>query len=94
MEPVAVVVPSFVATTLGFLVFLTGAAATRKVRILRDFNIPEPVSGGLIAAAITLGIFLFFLAFVRLAAVVQPPRRKRLILPRSYLLLPTFFFIS
>lgn len=60
MEAVPVLVPSFVATTLGFLVFLIGAAATRKLRILRDFNIPEPVSGGLIAAAITLGIFIFF----------------------------------
>lgn len=60
MEAVPVLVPSFIATTLGFLVFLIGAAATRKLRILRDFNIPEPVSGGLIAAAITLGIFIFF----------------------------------
>lgn len=38
------------AATLAFLVYLTGAAITRRVAPLRDFNIPEPVTGGLIAA--------------------------------------------
>ncbi len=41
---------AFQTATLGFLVFLTGAAATRRLPVLQEFNIPEPVSGGLIAA--------------------------------------------
>ncbi|MEV8466444.1 sodium/glutamate symporter [Fluviibacterium sp. DFM31] len=58
MESTPLVIPDFVATTLGLLVFLVGVQVTRKIRVLRDFNIPEPVSGGLVAAAITWGIFL------------------------------------
>ncbi|MCA8884542.1 MAG: sodium/glutamate symporter [Rhodobacteraceae bacterium] len=59
MEPTPLIIPAFVSTTLGLLVFLTGVVVTRKVAILRDFNIPEPVSGGLVAAAITWAIYLF-----------------------------------
>ncbi|MEG0149784.1 MAG: sodium/glutamate symporter [Comamonas sp.] len=33
------------------LVLLLGKLMTRHIRFLRDFNIPEPVSGGLVAAA-------------------------------------------
>lgn len=51
-------VPAFEAATLGFLVYLIGVQITHRVRFLRDFNIPEPVSGGLIAALVTLGIYL------------------------------------
>ncbi len=46
------VVPEMITATLGFAVFLLGARLTRKVALLREFNIPEPVTGGLIAAAI------------------------------------------
>ncbi|MFY0619630.1 sodium/glutamate symporter [Shimia sp.] len=46
------VVPNMLTATLGFAVFLLGAKMTRKVRFLREFNIPEPVTGGLIAAAL------------------------------------------
>lgn len=53
------VIPEFLATTLGLLVFLVGVQVTRRIRILRDFNIPEPVSGGLVAAAMTWAVFLF-----------------------------------
>lgn len=42
------------ATTLGFLVFLLGARLTRRLRFLREFNIPEPVTGGIAAALIVL----------------------------------------
>lgn len=56
-EPI--VINTFLATTLGLLTYLTGAEITRKLRILRDFNIPEPVTGGLVAALIALGIFVF-----------------------------------
>jgi ESS family glutamate:Na+ symporter len=51
-----ILVPDFETATLGLLVFLLGAQITRRVRILRDFNIPEPVTGGLLAALIALGV--------------------------------------
>lgn len=47
----AIHIPDFITATLGFAVFLLGAGLTRKLAILREFNIPEPVTGGLIAAA-------------------------------------------
>ena len=34
------------------LVLLIGRAIVKRIRFLRDFNIPEPVTGGLLAAAI------------------------------------------
>lgn len=40
----------FLSVTIGFIVFFVGAFLTRKVRFLRDFSIPEPVSGGLFVA--------------------------------------------
>ena len=51
MDPVFVV-PEMITATLGFAVFLLGARLTRKVAFLREFNIPELVTGGLLAAAI------------------------------------------
>lgn len=58
MEADPLIVPQFVTTTLGILVFLVGVRITRSVAFLRDFNIPEPVSGGLVAAIIAWIIFL------------------------------------
>lgn len=50
-------VPAFISVTLGLLVYFIGAFLTRKVRFLKDYNIPEPVSGGL---AIAVAAWLFF----------------------------------
>ena len=36
---------------MAVLVLLLGKFMTRHIRFLRDFNIPEPVSGGLVVAA-------------------------------------------
>ena len=47
---------SFMSYTLGILVFFIGFILTKKIKVLREFNIPEPVTGGLLAA-------LFFYAF-------------------------------
>lgn len=44
------VVSQMLTATLGFAVYLFGARLTRNVAFLREFNIPEPVTGGLIAA--------------------------------------------
>ena len=36
---------------MAVLVLMLGKLMTRHIRFLRDFNIPEPVSGGLVVAA-------------------------------------------
>ena len=35
---------------MAVLVLMLGKLMTRHIRFLRDFNIPEPVSGGLVAS--------------------------------------------
>lgn len=60
MTGAPIIVPDFETATLGLLVFLVGAQITRRVRILRDFNIPEPVTGGLLASLIVLGVVTVF----------------------------------
>ncbi|MEM8693974.1 MAG: sodium/glutamate symporter [Pseudomonadota bacterium] len=52
-----IIVPAFVAVTLGMIVFFLGAFLTRSVAFLRDYNIPEPVSGGIAVALMTWGFF-------------------------------------
>ena len=53
-------VVDFLALTIGIIVFFTGTILTRRISILRDYNIPEPVSGGLIAALLALLIYVIF----------------------------------
>ena len=43
-------VQSFLTVTLGILVLFLGKALNRHIRFLREFTIPEPVSGGLLVA--------------------------------------------
>ncbi len=50
-------VPAFIAVTLGIIVFFLGAFLTRRVGFLRNYNIPEAVSGGI---AVALGTWAFF----------------------------------
>ncbi|MEM8795842.1 MAG: sodium/glutamate symporter [Pseudomonadota bacterium] len=47
-----ILVPDFITFTLGMIVYFFGANLTKRFAILRDFNIPEPVTGGLAAALI------------------------------------------
>jgi ESS family glutamate:Na+ symporter len=54
------VIDDFVALTIGIIVFFTGAILTRRFSFLQDYNIPEPVSGGLSAALIALIVYLVF----------------------------------
>jgi len=51
------VVPDFVAFTLGMVVYFVGARLTRRVAFLRDYNIPEPVSGGLAVALVIWAVY-------------------------------------
>lgn len=54
-----ILIPSFVAVTMGFIVYFLGVFLTRKVAFLQDYNIPEPVSGGIAVAVCT---WIFFVA--------------------------------
>lgn len=53
-------VSNFLAFTLGIVVYFLGAMLTRQIAFLRNYNIPEPVSGGLAAAVVTWFFFTFF----------------------------------
>ena len=52
-------VSAFSALTVGIVTYFVGAKLTRRIPVLARYSIPEPVSGGLFAAAAGLGIFLF-----------------------------------
>lgn len=54
------IAPDFLAVTIGIVVYLAGVAITRRVEFLRNFNIPEPVTGGVLAALV---FWLLYLAF-------------------------------
>jgi ESS family glutamate:Na+ symporter len=59
-------VQSFLTVTLGILVLFLGKALNRRFRLLQDYTIPEPVSGGLfVALLITLlhGLFGLEISF-------------------------------
>lgn len=44
---------------LAALVLLVGKFLVQRIRFLRDFNIPEPVAGGLVAAALSYCLYAF-----------------------------------
>lgn len=54
------VIPDFLTATLGFAVYLLGAQLNSRFEPLRRFNIPEPVTGGLLASLVVLGLYLGF----------------------------------
>lgn len=51
-------VEDFLAYTIGIIVYFIGIRLTDRFDFLRTFNIPEPVTGGIIAALVTLGVFM------------------------------------
>ena len=53
-------IPGFLTATLGFAVFLVGAEINARADLLRRFNIPEPVTGGLLASLVALALYLLF----------------------------------
>jgi glutamate:Na+ symporter, ESS family len=58
MTPAAntLVAPDFLALTLGLVVYFIGVIVTRNVAFLRNYNIPEPVTGGFLAAVFVWGL--------------------------------------
>jgi glutamate:Na+ symporter, ESS family len=65
----AVIIPDFLTATLGFAVYLVGAELNARVPVLRRFNIPEPVTGGLLASLVVLALYL--VADVELAFAME-----------------------
>ncbi|MEM8961469.1 MAG: sodium/glutamate symporter [Acidobacteriota bacterium] len=51
-------VDSFLAYTIGIVVLFVGIELTKKFPVLRKYNIPEPVTGGLLAALVVFAVFL------------------------------------
>lgn len=66
-----VLIPAFPAITIGIIVFFVGAFLTRRVSLLRNYSIPEPVSGGLAAALVTWALFAWFQIEVKFDLVVR-----------------------
>ena len=50
---------AFIALTIGFVVFFLGQRLTKKIRFLSEYNIPEPVSGGIAVALLTWAAYAF-----------------------------------
>lgn len=48
----SITVPDFLAYTMGIVVFFAGVHLNRRFTVLRSYNIPEPVTGGLLAATL------------------------------------------
>jgi ESS family glutamate:Na+ symporter len=56
-KAVLIAIPDFPALTIGIIVFFLGAFLTRQIAFLRNYNIPEPVSGGLAVALVAWAVF-------------------------------------
>ena len=53
-------IDNFLAFTIGIMVYFVGMLLNRRVGFLREYNIPEPVTGGIIASLFTLMLFVVF----------------------------------
>ncbi len=53
-------IQEFPSITCAFIVFFVGIFLTRRIAFLRDYNIPEPVAGGIFAALFTWAYYAAF----------------------------------
>jgi len=53
-------VPDFLSLTIAIVVYFVGVLITQRLAFLRNFSIPEPVSGGFIAVAVVSLIYFAF----------------------------------
>lgn len=60
METHIIAIDNFMAFTIGIMVFFSGRILTQRVGFLREYNVPEPVTGGILASLLTLALFLGF----------------------------------
>lgn len=56
----AIHIPGLLTLTIAILVYFAGSGINRSVPLLASWNIPEAVTGGLLAALITLAAFTLF----------------------------------
>jgi ESS family glutamate:Na+ symporter len=49
---------SFMTITIGIIVLFIGSTLNKRIYILRHYNIPEPVTGGLLAAIFTYAVYI------------------------------------
>ena len=56
----AIQIPGLLTLTIAILVYFAGSGINRSVPLLSSWNIPEAVTGGLLAALITLAAFTLF----------------------------------
>ena len=61
-------IDSFLSYTVGIIVFFIGVTLTKRFKTLQEYNIPEPVIGGLLAALI---MFFIYSAALKLALICQ-----------------------
>lgn len=54
----SIVLDSFLAYTIGIIVYFFGKRVNQKIEFLRTYNIPEPVTGGILASLCALVIFV------------------------------------
>ena len=54
------VAPDFLALTIGIVVFFVGVLITQRIEFLRRYSIPEPVTGGFVAALILWAVHILF----------------------------------
>jgi ESS family glutamate:Na+ symporter len=54
------VAPDFLALTIGIVVFFVGVLITQRVAFLRRYSIPEPVTGGFVAALAFWAVHIVF----------------------------------
>lgn len=59
MEDNVFLIDNFLTYTIGIIVFFLGMKLNDRVRFLRDYNIPEPVTGGIVASLVCLCVFLY-----------------------------------
>ncbi len=60
MDGTLVEVNIFLAYTIGIVVYFVGMQVNQRVAFLLRFNIPEPVTGGILAALVVLLLYLLF----------------------------------
>ena len=53
-----IVVDDFLTYTIGIVVYFLGMRLTGRIDFLRAYNIPEPVTGGILAALLLLAVYL------------------------------------
>jgi len=58
MEIRTIEIDNFMAFTIGIMVYFVGRILTSRIKFLQEYNVPEPVTGGIIASLLALFLFL------------------------------------